>query len=53
MKDKGIDTVSMNAFKEFFQECKVKSWNKTIRGWATIQRELVQKYGERFTKHLR
>jgi len=33
-------------------ERKAKSWNKNIRGWATIQRELVQKYGERFTKHL-
>jgi len=31
---------------------KAKSWNKKIRGWASIQRELVQNYGERFTKHL-
>lgn len=33
-------------------ERKAKSWNKTIRGWATIQRELVDTYGERFTKYL-
>lgn len=31
---------------------KAKSWNKKIQGWASIQRELVQNYGERFTKHL-
>lgn len=31
---------------------KASSWNKKIRGWASIQRELVQNYGERFTKHL-
>lgn len=31
---------------------KAKSWNKKIRGWSSIQRELVEAYGERFTKHL-
>ena len=31
---------------------KEKSWSKKIREWASIQRELVQNYGERFTKHL-
>jgi len=31
---------------------KANSWNKKIRGWSSIQRELVQNYGERFTKHL-
>lgn len=31
---------------------KEKSWSKKIRVWASIQRELVQNYGERFTKHL-
>jgi len=31
---------------------KANSWNKKIRAWASIQRELVQTYGERFTKHL-
>ena len=31
---------------------KADSWNKKIRGWSSIQRELVQNYGERFTKHL-
>lgn len=31
---------------------KAKSWNKKIQKWASIQRELVDNYGERFTKHL-
>lgn len=31
---------------------KEKSWSKKIREWASIQRELVENYGERFTKHL-
>ena len=31
---------------------KEKSWNKKIMKWATIRRELVNTYGERFTKHL-
>jgi transposase-like protein len=31
---------------------KAGSWNKKVRGWASIQRELVQTYGERYTKHL-
>lgn len=31
---------------------KAKSWNKKIRGWATIRRELIFNYGDRFTKHL-
>jgi len=33
-------------------ERKAKSWNKKVRGWAAIQRELIEAYGERFTKHL-
>ena len=33
-------------------ERKASSWNKKIRGWPTIQRELVRTYGDRFTKHL-
>lgn len=32
-------------------ERKAKSWNKKVRGWSAIQRELIQTYGERFTKH--
>ena len=32
-------------------ERKASSWNKKIRGWAAIQRELIEAYGERFTKH--
>jgi len=32
-------------------ERKATSWNKKIRGWSAIQRELIQTYGERFTKH--
>ena len=31
---------------------KASSWNKKIRGWSTIQRELIDTYGDRFTKHL-
>lgn len=31
---------------------KKKSWNKKIRGWAAIRRELITTYGDRFTKHL-
>lgn len=30
---------------------KKKSWNKRVRGWATIKRELIEKYGDRFEKH--
>jgi len=33
-------------------ERRASSWNKKVRGWASIQRELTQTYGERFTKHL-
>lgn len=33
-------------------ERKAKSWNKKVMKWATIRRELVNTYGERFTKHL-
>ena len=33
-------------------ERKKSSWNKKIRGWAAIRRELITTYGERFTKHL-
>lgn len=32
-------------------ERKASSWNKKIRGWTAIQRELIQTYGERFTIH--
>lgn len=33
-------------------ERKANSWNKKIRNWATIQRELVDRFGERYTKHI-
>ena len=33
-------------------ERKAKSWSKKVMKWATIRRELVNTYGERFTKHL-
>jgi len=33
-------------------ERKASSWNKKIRNWATIQRELVDRFGERYTKHI-
>lgn len=31
---------------------KAKSWNKKIQSWPTIQRELIETYKERFSKHL-
>lgn len=31
---------------------KKKSWNKKIRGWASIQRELILTHGERYQKYL-
>lgn len=31
---------------------KKASWSKKIRAWASIQRELILTYGERFSKHL-
>lgn len=34
-------------------ERKKKSWNKKVRGWPSIRRELIRNYGERFTKHLK
>ena len=29
-----------------------KSWKKSAKGWKAIQRDLIKKYGERFSKHL-
>jgi len=31
---------------------KASSWNKKVRGWASLQSELVQTYGERYAEHL-
>ena len=28
------------------------SWNKSVRAWASIKRELAELHGERFTKHI-
>ncbi len=33
-------------------ERKKKSWNKKVRGWANVKRELSRTYGERFDKHI-
>ena len=33
-------------------ERRASSWNKRVRGWASIQRELIEAYGERFSKFL-
>lgn len=33
-------------------ERKRDSWHKKIRGWASIQRELIETHGERFTQYL-
>ena len=33
-------------------ERKKNSWNKKIKGWNAIRRELITTYGDRFTKHL-
>ena len=29
-----------------------KSWKRSAHGWKSIQRELKQMYGERFTRHV-
>lgn len=34
-------------------ERKKTSWNKAVLGWSAIHRELVDTYGERFTKHFK
>lgn len=33
-------------------ERKASSWNKKVQKWPTIQRELIQNYGERYAKYL-
>lgn len=33
-------------------ERRANSWNKKVRGWASIQRELIELFGERYTKHI-
>jgi len=33
-------------------ERKKKSWNKKVRGWPNVKRELARTYGERFDKHI-
>lgn len=33
-------------------ERKKKSWNKKVRGWANVKRELSRTYGDRFDKHI-
>lgn len=29
-----------------------KSWNKNVFNWKSVQNELIEKYGERYSKHL-
>ena len=31
---------------------KKSSWNKLVFGWASIERELIRTYGERFNQHI-
>ena len=33
-------------------ERKKASWSKKVRGWSSIQRELINTHGERYLKHL-
>lgn len=32
---------------------KKSAWNKMVLGWASIQRELIRTYGERFNQHIK
>jgi transposase-like protein len=32
---------------------KKSSWNKLVFGWASIERELIRTYGERFNQHIK
>ena len=32
---------------------KKSSWNKKVLGWASIQRELIRTYGQRFNQHIK
>ena len=32
---------------------KKSSWNKVVHGWASIERELIRTYGERFNQHIK
>ena len=32
---------------------KKSSWNKVVQGWASIERELIRTYGERFNQHIK
>ena len=29
-----------------------KSWNKNVFNWESVQNELIEKFGERYSKHL-
>lgn len=29
-----------------------KSWHKKVHNWASVRRELIEKFGERFSKHI-
>ena len=29
-----------------------KSWNKNVFNWKSVQNELIEKFGERYSKHL-
>jgi len=29
-----------------------KSWHKKVHNWASIRRELIEKFGERFSNHI-
>lgn len=53
-KSKGAWTNEKALLKQVFMalEYNEKSWKRSAHGWKSIQKELAQRFGERFLKHL-
>lgn len=53
-KSKGAWTSEKALLKQIFMtlEHNQKSWKRNAHGWKSIQRELSQRFGERYLKHL-
>ena len=53
-KSKGAWTNEKALLKQVFMalEYNQKSWKRSAHGWKSIQKELAQRFGERFLKHL-
>lgn len=53
-KTKGAWSSDNGLLKQIYLTLKFneKSWKKKVFGWLSIQRELIDQYGERYTKHL-